>query len=121
MRLNYDLLREILLDTEATPLGEIIRGFGYEGRDPLEVAEHTLLLITDGFLDGTFTTDHRGFPCVFAIHRLTMKGHEFIQNAKNPTVWETVVGGAKSRGDSLSMGVLSALLGKAAMKFFGLG
>lgn len=120
MKLDLHLIREILSDTEETPPGQLIHGYTYEGRSEAEILEHVHLLIEEGYLDGEVMNGPQGFPLCCTVHRLTMRGHEFIRNARNATVWERVISSARERGDSISMTVLNGLLSKAAEKYFGL-
>ena len=49
-----------------------------------------------------------------------MKGHEFLANARNNTVWKKVMAQAQEKGQSVGMTVLNGLLEQAAKKYAGL-
>lgn len=49
-----------------------------------------------------------------------MKGHEFVRNARNDTLWKKVTSEAQEKGGSVTMTLLNRLLEKAAEKWFGL-
>ncbi len=46
-----------------------------------------------------------------------MKGHEFLANARNNTVWKKVMAEAKQKGQSIGVTALNGLLGQAAKKY----
>jgi len=56
----------------------------------------------------------------FLVRKITWKGHDFLANAKNDTVWKKVMNEAKEKGSSVSLVVLNGLLTKAAQKYAGL-
>ena len=120
MKLDPTLIRSILFDAEEIPPAQIIHGFNYDDIDQATVNEHTHLLIENNYLEGETVCGPQGFPVGFAISRITMKGHEFIANARNDTVWKKVISESKSKGSSVGMTVLNSLLSKAAEKYAGL-
>lgn len=120
MKLDPTLIRSILFDVEQTPPAQITHGFNYDDIDQATVDEHTHLLIENNYLDRESICEPEGFPVEFAICRITMKGHEFIANARNDTVWKKVISEFKSKGISGGMTVLNSLLLKVAEEYAGL-
>jgi hypothetical protein len=120
MKLDLQLLKDIMLDAESAAAGSVIQDLQYSTHEPPVIAEHVALLIDDGYLEGSILKNRVGAPGAFAIRRLTMKGHEFIRNARNDKLWTRVLSDARERGDSVSMTILNGLLSKAAEKYFGL-
>jgi hypothetical protein len=49
-----------------------------------------------------------------------MKGHQFLANARNDTIWKKVLAQAKEKGQSVGITVLNGLLEQAAKKYAGL-
>ena len=49
-----------------------------------------------------------------------MKGHQFLANARNDTIWKKVLNQAKEKGQSVGITVLNGLLEQAAKKYAGL-
>ena len=122
MTFDPELMREVLLAIEAQPAGKPINGtFVFEGRDQAEVNQHIKLLIDDDYINGKTSLDHRGEPRGFHISDLTMKGHQFLANARNNTVWKKVMHESKEKGLSVGFTVINGLLEKAAKKYAGLG
>jgi hypothetical protein len=103
------------------PAGEPFQGLIKSRSSPqAEVNEHLRLLLDDDYVDGVYIRDHRNVPIKFSISGLTMKGHEFLANARNDTVWSEVLAQAKEKGQSVGMTVLNGLLEQAAKKYAGL-
>lgn len=121
MRFDPEMMRDILNAIEDIPAGEFLDGsLHFEGRSQAEANEHIQLLINDGYLTGVSQRNAEGFPSGFRIQGLTMKGHQFVENARNDTVWKKVLKQAKEKGQSVALTVLNGLLEKAAKKFAGI-
>jgi hypothetical protein len=121
MRFDPEMMRDILQFVENLPAGEVLNGsLNFEGRPQAETNEHIQLLLDDDFLNGTSVRDRKGFPSVFLIRGLTMKGHQFMANARNDTIWKKVLSQAKEKGQSVGVTILNALLEQAAKKYAGL-
>jgi Hypothetical protein (DUF2513) len=121
MRLKPELIREILILIEDRPAGEPFEGLISSDSSPQpEVNEHMQILLDNGYINGQWLGDHRNVPVKFSISGLTMKGHEFLANARNNTVWKKVMAQAQEKGQSVGMTVLNGLLEQAAKKYAGL-
>ena len=120
MTRNFDLLRSILLQVEASPAtGQPVQSL--ECDDSISQAtlgEHIDLLIEAGLVDGEVIAYD---PVCFFIRRLTGKGHDFLEHARNDTIWKKVRAEAKTKGISVTLHILDGLLTKAADKYAGLG
>lgn len=127
MRFNPEYMRSILLHIESIPAGQVFNGRFHDESDPeneqaaAERNEHAKLLLDNEYLDGICQKDHLGRPRAFLVRGLTMKGHEFLANARNNTVWKKVLAKAQTEGQSISVTVLNGLLSAAAKKYAGLG
>jgi len=71
---------------------------------------HSALLVEAGLVDGAIRTDAQGYPNGVATIRLTWKGHEFLDAARNDSVWQKATGAVRSKGLSLTFDVLKELL-----------
>ena len=120
MKLDYDLVRRILLDVETSEPGSPIFGFIYEDKSEAEILQHVELLIEASILDGMVINGEMGMPARCIIRKLTWHGHQFLANARNDSVWKKVMGQIKEKSVSVGMDVLTALLKKAANDVFGL-
>lgn len=119
MERDFNCIRRILLDVEASPAGDWLQDLPYDDIDQHTVAEHVRIMIQEGLVDGKITDLHGGSPS-YLIRRLTWKGHDFLANAKNDTIWKKVMSEAKEKGTSMTMVVLNGLLTKAAQRYAGL-
>ena len=120
MKRDLNLVRRILLDIEASPPGELIGEFNYDGRSKAEILEHVQLLLDANFIDGQMVLGNMGQPEDCVVMRMTWAGQEFLAKAKNETVWKKVMAQAEEKGMSTSMAVINGLLEVAAKKYVGL-
>jgi hypothetical protein len=114
------LLREMLFQIEAHPAGKVLYRFKIDGRDEAEILEHVQLLIDADFIEGKVMRTGMGRPERCSVKRLTLRGHQFLANARNDTIWKKVMAQAKEKGMSTSMTVINGLLETAAKKYVGL-
>ena len=120
MKMEPEILREILLQVEAYPAGKSIYRFKYEGATNVEIMEHVQLLIDADMVEGKVVRAGMSEPVKATVHRLTFGGHQFLAKARNDTIWKKVVAQAKEKGMSTSMVVINGLLESAAKKYAGL-
>lgn len=110
MKLDKDLVREILLAVEASnedPLGWTV--LNLEGREAKEVSYHVMLLHEAGLIVGQDLSTCDGLE--WLPKRLTYKGHEFLDTVRDGEVWRRTKAGAEKAGVA-GLGVLLEL-GKA--------
>lgn len=96
-----DLVRKILIDFEAS--GE------FQTSDPTE-AGHVAIMLDAGLVVAATGLDGKGKIRNAAILRLTWSGHDFIDNARKPEIWEKIKESFKDRIISASFDVIMALL-----------
>lgn len=119
MKRDFDLIRSILLQVEKADTGDELLTLAIEeGVKDVVLAEHIQLAIDAGLIEGQVISDD---PVGFAITRLTWQGHDFLEHARNDTIWKKVQAEARAKGTSVTLHVLNALLAKAAEKYAGLG
>lgn len=86
MRLDKDLVRELLLAVEADeddPRAWV--QLDIPGHDPMEVAYHVQILAEGGFLDATDASSMDTYD--WRAKRLIYEGHEFLDTVRDPVVW----------------------------------
>jgi len=120
MKRDFELIRNILLDVEAAPAGQLLNHFSYEGKAEAEVLEHIDLLAKANFIEAKVPLDGDGVPWGCHVSRLTWKGHEFLETARNETLWRKVLGQVRASSVSVSLDVLQGLLTKALKGELGL-
>jgi hypothetical protein len=118
MKRDMELVRQILLEIEekGPPLG--IVDLSIPGHDAEEVSFHVVLLRDAGLVEAQDLTTMHGFDV--RPRRLTWAGHEFLEAAKNDTVWNKAKEIVKEKGGAIPFEVLKALLVKLTSSLFGL-
>ncbi|MFZ2642092.1 MAG: DUF2513 domain-containing protein [Verrucomicrobiia bacterium] len=117
MKMDLNLIRQMLLAMEAHPAGQPIYSFKFDGKENAEILEHVQLLHDAGFIEATIVDGNMGEPVECMIRRMTFAGQQFLANAKNDTIWKKVLTQAEEKGISSSMVVINGLLVAAAKKY----
>jgi hypothetical protein len=81
---------------------------------------HMALCIEAGLVDGVVVPNETGYPAATSAIRLTWKGHEFLDAARNDTIWRKTIGHIKKAGVAVTLPVLEDLLKKGAKELLGL-
>jgi hypothetical protein len=83
---DMDIVRHLLLWVESDYSYQLPSELSRE-----QLGYHTQILIDAGFVEGTvrYSNRRRHAPDVFHIQRLTWAGHDFLDAARNDTVWHT--------------------------------
>ena len=87
MKLEPDLIFEIMSFAEDIPAGEYRDVPDLGGRDWMLVACHARNLHSAGFIEGVIVEDQDGRPACCRITDLSVKGHEFIALSKEGDAW----------------------------------
>lgn len=103
MKRDMDLIRQIMLAVE-TSNGPTIRKLPpFDDRSEEVIAEHARLAFDAGLLEGTKFQPLSG-PPQFANIGLTWRGHEFLEQTRDPEIWEkTKVAAGKVGSSSLPL------------------
>lgn len=118
MTRDFDLIRNILLQVEESPAGKLVTSLEIDEQiEDAVIGEHLKIMIQENLIDGEVVSLN---PVNFSICHLTWKGHDFLENARNDTIWKKVMAEAKAKGVSMTVVVLNGLLSKAAEKYAGL-
>ena len=86
MKRDLDLIREILLKIEERPTDIPPQGVTIEGYSQEDITYNTFLLHDAGYIKAIVSKTMAGnsiYPS-----QLTWEGHEFLDEARNKTVWE---------------------------------
>jgi hypothetical protein len=87
MKRDFDLIRRILTDVEQIPAGERYDDIEYsEEYEKATVYEHAKYLIDEGYIKGKVVGSSSDIDAV-CILGLTAKGYDFIQVAKDDSIW----------------------------------
>ena len=111
MKRDVDLIRQIILQAEqANEKINVGAKFKVKGYDDILVAKHIELLVEAGLLKARLTrTDTDGVVGAY-VERLTWDGHEFLDAARNESVWNKAKVTIKEKVGTVSFEVLKTLL-----------
>jgi hypothetical protein len=122
MKRDMELIRELLLAIEAVkkdtsfPASDL----NLESDWATEDVYYNLQLMADaGFIDAQPVKSFQGIHNVL-IKRMTYEGHEFLDNARNESIWKEAMGLVQQKGGSVAIGILTQLLTSVAKQHFGL-
>lgn len=120
MKRDMELVRKILLaveDADNDPMVWIdleIRGFS-----PHVVSYHVQRLTEAGLLEATDLSDDSGSD--WRPSSLTWAGHEFLDAARNDTVWNKAMTTLKDKAATVPFEVVKAVVIQECKDFFGVG
>jgi Hypothetical protein (DUF2513) len=120
MKRDMELIRTILLqieENEESPLGWVDLHIPNQSSEV--VSYHVQLLRDAGLVEAQDVSSRVGLD--MRPKRLTWSGHEFLDAAKNDTVWNKAQEIVKEKGGAIPFEVLKGLLVKLASSVFGLG
>lgn len=106
-----DLVRQILLAVEAIPAGEDALQLEIPGIDPEIYWEHARLMAEAGLIEVNIL----GGAGYVIVRRLTWDGHEFIDAARNDTLWKKFKDKLRDGFSSVPFVVASKLLSEFAV------
>jgi hypothetical protein len=105
MKLDMDLLRELLIYVEekATRVHSDLEGIEIGGWSGEEITYHVVLAESDGLIKATIDSlpdeeDPELAQIEYSVHRLTMRGHDFLGSVREPSNWEAVKSGTRKIG-----------------------
>ena len=120
MKRDLDLIRDVLLKMEDTLPGTTYNNedFVISGHEPEEVHFHMWLLKDAGLIEGLDVTTNAGSEVIPTL--ITMAGYDFLEAAKNDTIWNKAKDSITSMGGGASLSVVKTLLTKLTMNELGL-
>ena len=121
MKRDIELIRKLLFYFEEKPDDHIEECPPIDGFSDIEIKYHLLLMDEAGFLrcEREITQSSSRVIKVYPFS-LTWKGHEFLETAKNTTIWNRAKNMCLDKSGSLSFEVLKALLLNLAKESVGL-
>lgn len=81
---------------------------------------HSALLVEAGLVDGVVCKNADGHPSAVASIRLTWKGHDFLDAARNESVWTKATGTLRAKGLSLTFDLFKEFLSLIIRREIGL-
>lgn len=122
MQRNPDLLRALLFAIETTPANRDVGTPAAEGHGEDEILEHLEMLSDAGLIEAKFVRAGSGRTRLLHVHvvRLTHASHEFIAKSRSDTVRQKTKGNFAEKGMSVSMDLVTGVLGKIAAQAMGI-
>ena len=108
MRINIDLLRNILLDVADCPAPTVDNShcFTYPQTSQAEINYHIYLLVNQGYLSG-IDASSKTDPYYYLNIELTLTGQSFLDSVSDDTVWEKTKSYMKEHAIELSFKAIS--------------
>jgi hypothetical protein len=119
MKRDFDLIRRIMTDIEEKPAGLQIRSLTYPEYDQATIYQHINLLINENFINGITHKTAARIDAII-INGLTWKGHDFIDAAKDDTLWKKAKETILKPTVSMTFTILLEWLKEEAKKKLGL-
>ena len=123
MKRDMELIRELLLAIEAKESNTVFAASDLELKTDRERQEvyYNLQLMTDAnLLETNMVKSMQGIEDV-VIKRMTWEGHEFLDNARNESIWKAAKETITKKGlsiENVGFGVLTQLLASVAKQYF---
>lgn len=115
MKRDLELFRLILLKIEELPVGKCLSPpLEIKDYDEEIVFEHVRLLQEANLIEAVVVLN----PRTYEISRLLNDGHDFVANAKNPTIWKKTVDFVSGKGGDVSLAVFKGVLTRVASEYF---
>lgn len=114
MKRDMDLIRALLLQTEEEEKPDL------SGWTEKQQVYHMALLIEANLVHGEIIEDQNGRVASTLTTRLTWDGHEFLDAARDDTVWKKVKEKLAAVGTNVAWPVLTAVLTDLAKKKLGI-
>jgi hypothetical protein len=113
MKRDFDLVRAILIQLENE---EEVSLSEYSEE---QIKYHQALVVEAKLADGNAhyaSTHHSEIPAGVILKRLTWEGHDFLDNARNKTIWNSAKQIIKDKGATLTVEALKIAMTQAATK-----
>ena len=115
MKRDMNLIRLLLLKTEGEDPKPDLSAYA-----PAQCVYHSALLIEAGFVDGVIIPNASGFPASTVCLRLTWAGHEFLDAARNDTIWQKADERIKKSGVDVTISLMKEILNQLLKQSLGL-
>jgi hypothetical protein len=115
MKRDMNLIRLLLLDTEGQDPKPDLSPYSEDQR-----LYRSALLIEAGLVHGEVIPDGNGQPAAAVTLRLTWAGHEFLDAARNDTIWHKAGERIKKSGVDVTVPLLQELLKQLLKQSLGL-
>jgi hypothetical protein len=111
MKRDMDIIRLLLLEQEAGATPPELNQY----EDQL-VVYNVALMIDAGLIEGKVTDDESGTPVSAVITRMTWAGHDFLDAARDPSIWQAARERILKPGISWTISMLAEFLKAEAQR-----
>ena len=115
MKRDMNLIRLLLLETEGEDPKPDVSAYTEDQR-----IYHSALLIEAGLVHGEVLEDGSGQPAGTVILRPTWAGHEFLDAARNDTIWKKATEQIKKSGVDVTITLMKDILNQLLKQSLGL-
>ena len=115
MKRDMNLIRLLLLETEGEGSKPDVSPYSED-----QIVYHSALLIEAGLVHGEIILDGSGQPAGTNILRLTWAGHEFLDAARNDTIWHKASDRIKKSGVDVTISLMKEILNQLLKQSLGL-
>jgi hypothetical protein len=119
MERNFDLVCRILVDIRRMPAGESLDEISYPEYDQPTVYGHVDLLVEAGLVKAKILKYGDGIEAIH-VAGLTWDGHDFLDAAKDDSLWQKAKDTVLKPGVSITFGLLLEWLKAEAKQKLGL-
>jgi hypothetical protein len=109
MKRDMNLIRLLLLETEGEDPKPDLSAY-----TDAQCNYHSVLLIEAGLVDGKIIPNGTSIPPTTGILRLSWAGHEFLDAARNDTIWHKAGERIKKSGVDVTLSLLQEILKQLA-------
>jgi hypothetical protein len=108
MKRDMDLIRAVLIEVEKLPFDGSFHDIFVQGHSEEEISYHVLLSHEAGLIDAIDLSSTQGV--CWRPKRLTYEGHEFLDAARNDTVWKRAKETLLSTSGAITLEAMKVLL-----------
>lgn len=121
MNRDFTLIRQLLIFFDEKNGPEHIQSPSIPGYDESTIRYHLVLLYDAGYLRCEPIRSSSSDRVIYVLpFELTWSGHEFLDNIRNPHVWDEVIRAMKERGiTSASVDLIKKLADATLRKYLG--
>jgi hypothetical protein len=120
MKRDYELIRLLMLEIESKDNPIDSKNIEINGYDLSQINFNLQLLIEAQLVIGDVKEYYGENNKAIIVERLSWEGCDFLDDARNESVWKKTMATVKEKGESVSFTVLIQLLISAAKQHFGL-
>ncbi len=120
MKRDLELIRQLMLAIELKDTRFSAQSIEIDGYNSSQINYHLQLLIEAKLAIGEVRNYLGSDQPTICIEKLSWEGCNFLDDARNESVWQKTMEIVKDKGGSVSVGVLTQLLTSVAKQVFGL-